>query len=67
MNTMRKANEDIKKYQIKCLKIKIYIYIVLDINISLDGIISKKTFEEKISVNLKIEEVSIDYSNKRYR
>ena len=24
MNTMRKENEDIKKYQIKCLKIKIY-------------------------------------------
>ena len=47
MNTMRKANEDIKKYQIKCLKIKIYIYIVLDINISLDGIISRLSTEEK--------------------
>ena len=47
MNTMRKENEDIKKYQIKCLKIKKYIYIVLDINISLDGIINRLSTEEK--------------------
>ena len=58
---MRKESEDIKKQQIKCLRINKYIYIyiyihthththiyiVLDINLSLDEIISRLCTEEK--------------------